>query len=136
MLSNTKNFLDRAKEKFGQLLSGYRKFVANTKQKLGNMSDTNYNTGMYHLDRGNLFDATFRFKIIKKFWPDRLEAQCKYAYCLILQNMINDATILLHEILAKDPNMVEAQQLLNRINNGEADKIIKEYNEKIKKDSE
>jgi hypothetical protein len=97
------------------------------------MYETNYKIGMFHLSRGNLWDAAFRFKIIKKFWPDKLEPQYQYAYCLVLQNMNGCAIQLLNEILEKDPNYTEARELLNKINNDESSEIIKEFKEKLNK---
>ena len=91
---------------------------------------------MYHLEHGNLWDAAFRFKIIKKFWPNKLEAQCKYAYCLILQGLNSDATVLLNEILRKDSNCSEAKELLEKIEKNETAKLIADYNAKFNKDSE
>jgi len=108
-------------------------FVNDLKVKFKDLYHTNYNIGIYHLEKGNLWDAAFRFKTIKKFWPNELDAQCKYALCLILKEMNEDAELLLNDILKKDPNLEEAKNLLEKIKNGKTHDILRDYNEKIDK---
>jgi len=136
MLKNTKEFFKRTKFKVVLFFDKFESFVNNTREKLKNLYQTNYNTGMYHLEHGNLWDATLRFKIIKKFWPDKLEAQYQYAVCLILQNMNQDATALLNEMLGKDQNYIGAKNLLEDLENGRTQKIVEEYKAKFNKENE
>ncbi|HSQ97802.1 MAG TPA: tetratricopeptide repeat protein [Rickettsiales bacterium] len=119
------------------LLSGmFQSFVSNNREKFKNLYQTNYKTGMYHLEHGNLWDATLRFKIIKKFWPEKLEAQYQYAICLILQNMIRDAKALLSDVLKNNPDYTEAKTLLEDIESNKTQQIIEEYKAKFEKDNE
>ena len=120
----------------GQIISLFysvKTFIDDSRTKLKNLYQTNYNTGIYHLEHGNLWDATFRFKIIKRYWPDQVQAQYMYAYCLALQNMNIDAKNVLSEVLEKQPNYEEAKYLLKLIKNGQTQKIISEYNDVFNK---
>ncbi len=136
MLENTKGFFKRARSKTILFFREFQDFINNTKEKFKNLYQTNYNTGLHHLEHGNLWDASLRFKIIKKFWPDKLEAQYQYAVCLILQNMNEDAKVVLNEILKKDQKYSEAKVLLKDLEGGKTQKMVEEYKAKFNKDNE
>lgn len=136
MLDNTKEFLKKTKSKIILFFGQFQNFVNDTKEKFKNLYQTNYNTGMHHLENGNLWDATLRFKIIKKFWPNKLEAQYQYAVCLILQDMEQQAKILLNEMIAKDKNYTEALNLLKDLESGNTQKMVEEYKAKFNKNNE
>lgn len=136
MLENTKEFFKKTKSKIILFFSQFQKFINDTREKFKNLYQTNYNTGMYHLENGNLWDATLRFKIIKKFWPNKLEAQYQYAVCLVLQNMNQQALALLSEILTKDENYAEASNLLKDLENGNTQRMVDEYKAKFSKNNE
>lgn len=53
-------------------------------QKLQNLHNTNYQLGLDHLDKGNVNEAIFRFKIVRKFWPADHEAHLKLIYCYFI----------------------------------------------------
>lgn len=135
MFLRVKVFFQACKVGFLSFLEGIGSFFKRNKEKLNHLYQTNYNTGMYHLEKGNVWDAIFRFKIIQKFWPDKLEAQCKYALCLILNEMNDDSERLLNDILIKDPNLEEAKDLLSKIKEGKTANVIREYREKVNKNS-
>ena len=133
MFATTKEFFKRAKVQILNIFDKSKNFIKSSREKFQNLYQTNYNTGMYHLEHGNLWDATFRFKIIKRFWPNELEAQYKYAYCLVLQEMNGDAETLLKEILEKDPNYEEARNLLQKIENNDTKKMVDDFKAKFNK---
>jgi tetratricopeptide (TPR) repeat protein len=85
------------------------------KEKLGNLLETNYNLGLFHLENGNLSDATFRFRFIKKFWPNHHDSFFQLAYCLVLGKKTSEARKVLIELLSKDPNHQQGQELLKLI---------------------
>lgn len=74
------------------------------RQKMQNLSQTNYNLGMKHLNEGNLKEAIFRFKITKKFWPENYEAYYQLIYCMILVHNFKSAQIVINELLEKNPS--------------------------------
>ncbi len=131
MFADTKQFFKKTIEQVVSVIGRVRDFAEDSKRKFHNLYQTNYDTGMYHLEHGNLWDATFRFKIIKRFWPNELEAQYKYAYCLVLQGLNSDAGVFLNEILAKDANYSEAKELLEKINNNDTAEIIADFKAKL-----
>ena len=86
------------------------------RKKMQNLYQTNYDLGMRHLERGNLSEAVFRFRIIKKFWPDKYEAYYQLAYCLILLKKPHKAKIVIDELLMKNPDYKsKVAELLNSI---------------------
>jgi hypothetical protein len=131
MLEEAKGFLKKLKSKMFFLFGKFQDFANDIKEKFKNLYQTNYNTGMYHFEHGNIWDAALRFKIIKKFWPDKLEAQYQYALCLILKGMDNDANALLHDILKKNQNYSQAQNLLDDLESGKTQQMVKEYETKF-----
>lgn len=84
-------------------------------KKCKNLLETNYKLGMKHLENGNLSDAIFRFRFIKKVWPEFYEAHYRLAYCLVLKGKIFEAREVLAELLQKDPNNSNAIELFNQI---------------------
>lgn len=84
--------------------------------KCDNLRETNYQNGLGHLEKGNLSDAIFRFRFIKKFWPDLLDAHYQLAYCLVLNRRPFEAKKILTELLAKNPDYdPKAKELLEQI---------------------
>ena len=78
-----------------------------SKKKIQDLSKTNYNLGIKHLEEGNLKEAIFRFKITKKFWPHNYEAYYELIYCLILENEFEEAQKVIDELLEKSPDYKE-----------------------------
>lgn len=133
MFNRIGEFFKKWMAKFLDFINLCKTSIKQQKEKFKNLYQTNYNTGMFHLEHGNLWDASLRFKIIKKFWPDKLEAQYQYAICLVLEDMKDDAISLLKDILKKDENYSDAKQLLNDLENNIENSVIKSYKEKFKK---
>lgn len=125
------NFKEEAKKIYTSTVDFLVIFFNESKYKLQHLYETNYNNGLYHLEHGNLWDASFRFKMMKRLYPDKLEAQCQYAVCLILQGFNKDAETLLVEILEKDPKYNQAEELLNKVKNNDTKKMVEEYKERF-----
>lgn len=134
MFSGAKNFFNRAKEQALSLFDRAKNFIEDSKNKFENLYQTNYNTGMYHLEHGNLWDATLRFKIVKRFWPNQLDGQYQYAVCLVLQEMNGDAKLVLEDILAKEPDNSKAEDLLQKIETGKTKEMVDEFNSKFNRE--
>ncbi len=89
------------------------------KEKSKNLQKTNYELGLKHLEDGNISEAIFRFRIVKKFWPDLLEANYYLAYCLFLKDRKFEAKKLLEEFIKRNPNVDDKTiLLLENINAG------------------
>lgn len=98
--------VEQTKDEFGDV-----------KSKMSNLLETNYQLGLKHLEKGNISDAIFRFRFIKKFWPNCFDAYYQLAYCLVLNKRNFEAKKILQELLEKDPSYdPKAQALLNKIN--------------------
>lgn len=101
-----KNKTQETKEEFGDI-----------KSKVSNLLETNYNLGLKHLEKGNISDAVFRFRFVKKFWPDCFDAYYYLAYSLALNKRPFEAKKVLTELLVKKPDYnSRARELLNKIN--------------------
>lgn len=88
------------------------------KKKLENLRETNYNQGLKYLEKGDVKDAVFRFRIITKFWPELLDAHYQLAYSLMLNNKPEKAKVVLRTLLQRHPDYdPKAQELLNKIEN-------------------
>ncbi len=75
--------------------------------KSQNLSKTNYELGIKHLEQGNLKEAIFRFKITKKFWPENYDAYYELIYCLIMEEDLEEAQKVIDELLEKRPDYKE-----------------------------
>lgn len=113
ILDKSQDFINLVSDKFDKIRSEFYLI----KEKCNNLLETNYKLGLKHLENGNLREATFRFRFIKKFWPQHLDSQYQLAYCLALSNKKREAKEILEKILAKDPSYnQQAKDLLNNIN--------------------
>ena len=124
-------FIKNIKEKFINIKKTIDSFIDDIRKKLQNLYKTNYETGLYHLNNGNLFEALFRFKILSKFWPDFLDGRYYLAYVLLLRGCLSDSKEELKKIIKKDSNYVKATELLKSIDAVGYRKIIEEYYNKI-----
>ena len=88
------------------------------KEKMKDLHSTNFELGLKHLENGRLKDASIRFFLMRKFWPDDPDAYFQHAYCLILRNKNEAAKKVLEELLRKNPNYdPKANELLEHIKN-------------------
>lgn len=91
--------------------------IFSIREKCQNLRETNFDLGMLHLENGNIPEAIFRFRIIKKFWPDFYDAYFQLAYSLAVNDKVAEAKKVLEELLSKDPNYDPiAQELLDHLN--------------------
>lgn len=98
-----------------------KKEIEIIKEKSKNLLETNYSLGLKHLEKGNLADAIFRFKFIKKFWPDHYESHYQLAYCYFLQNRFVRSKKILEDLIIIDPNSKDkALQLIEQIEHKKA----------------
>lgn len=99
-----------------QSITRLKEEIAIIRKKCENLLETNYQLGMKHLDNGHINEATFRFRFIKKFWPDHLESYYQLSYCLILKNKFDEAQQVLEELVTKDKTYEnDANELLSII---------------------
>lgn len=129
-IGELKNFFKKSNLFIDNLLSKFKDESKVIIEKCKNLLDTNYKLGMKHLEDGNLNDAIFRFRFIKKFWPDFHEAYCKLAYCLSLKGNNFEAKRILLELLEKDPTNEDGNRLLNQIKTSEINDELSKLEDK------
>lgn len=97
------------------------------REKMKDLSKTNYDLGMKHLERGLVLEAIFRFKMVKRFWPDNYEAYYQLAYCLILVEKFDQAEEIIAELITKNPDYESrVMVLLSSIDNAKNKKAESE----------
>jgi thioredoxin-like negative regulator of GroEL len=72
------------------------------REKLDDLRETNYQQGLKFLEKGDLRDAIFRFRVVSRFWPDHFEARYQLAYCLLLHKKPHKAKTVLEHLLEDD----------------------------------
>lgn len=91
------------------------------KSKYDNLLETNYDLGLKHLENGKIPEAIFRFRFIKRIWPDSYRSYYYLAYALTLKGgkkSFLEAKEILETLLEKSPSSIsKAQDLLQEINN-------------------
>jgi tetratricopeptide (TPR) repeat protein len=113
-------------EKFSKFLENSfknaREEYYSIQEKCQDLHKTNFDLACSHLEKGNLSEAIFRFRFVKKFWPHDFDAYYQLAYCLVLKNKPHKAKKVLEELLEKDPNYDPlANKLLEHLNKFIAD---------------
>lgn len=93
-----------------------KKDLHEMKQKYDNLLETNYKLGLKHIENGNIAEAIFRFRFIKKFWPEHYDSYYHLAYCLVLNKKPTEAKKILEELMSKNPQHPQGRELLDLIN--------------------
>jgi tetratricopeptide (TPR) repeat protein len=107
----------------GDKMESVREEYFSIREKTKNLRQTNYDLGIKHLENGHVDEAIIRFKIIRRFWPDVIDAQYQIAYCLVLKEKFKEAKKVLDELLNKNPDYDQkAHDLLDHINSSEESK--------------
>ena len=106
------------------------------RKKMRNLYQTNYDLGMKHLERGDVSEAAFRFKIVKRFWPENYEAHYQLAYCLVLLGKFSKARQVIEELVKKNYEYkAKVGELIKSIEDGELELAQQEkqsFSQKLK----
>ncbi len=89
------------------------------KSKFDNLLETNYNQGLRHLSNNKISEAIFRFRFIKKFWPNHFDSYYQLAICLLKKEKTSEAKNILQELFTKNPDYSnqDAINLFKSLNN-------------------
>ena len=102
---------------FSQKVSKSIEEVSVIREKSKDLEETNFKLGRFHLEKGNLREASFRFYLMTKFYPNNIDAQYELAYCYALREKYTKSQKTLKNLLKKQPNYDErAQRLLEHVN--------------------
>lgn len=112
-------FKSKAKSVFDFTINHFdvvKKELELIKTKSQNLLESNYQLGLRHIEKGNLGDAIFRFRFIKKFWPNHYDTYIQLANCYIIKKRYNKALLVLDELTIINPTYEnQAQELINKI---------------------
>ncbi|AIL65190.1 biotin biosynthesis protein BioC [Rickettsiales bacterium Ac37b] len=84
-------------------------------EKLKNLPETNYKLGLFHLRKGNIYDAKLRFKIVLLLNKNHLMACYKLGYCYLVMGHTKKAAQYFVNCLKIKADFVEAQYMLATI---------------------
>ena len=91
--------------------------IQSSYKKMQDLSATNYNLGIHHLNLGNIRDAKLRFLIASKLKPNNALAHYHLARCYIFDLNTEKAKDALKTTLSLSPNLIKAEYRLSLINN-------------------
>lgn len=74
-------------------------------KKMQDLQKTNYELGMMHLNKGNINEAIFRFKIVRKFWPNNYKAHLNLIYCYFILKKEKQAQKAINILLKLNPKL-------------------------------
>lgn len=90
--------------RIARLIKDLRNHFVKIYYDLGNLKETNLKLGKYHLSRGNLSDAIFRFNLVERYFnKGNKEAHYNLGWCYFMQNKFSKS--LEHLDAAKEEDM-------------------------------
>lgn len=117
--NESKSILSDIKNNLGFIGEAYdtvHEEISIAKEKSKDLRKSNYELGMNFLEKGNIGEAIFRFRIMGLLWPEMLDAQYQLAYCLAQKKQFRKSEKVLEKILNKDPNYDnKARDLLEEV---------------------
>lgn len=93
------------------------KYIYEARGKLTNLSQTNYDLGVFHINKGNMRDAKMRFIFVIKLNPDMAMAHYHLARCHLFNLEFDKARAELETSLKLDPHLLCAKYRLNMLDN-------------------
>lgn len=108
-LKNLKSFPSEMAAKIQELISAKKKMLEEVVEKFENFEKTNYDLGLYHLQRGNLGDALMRFKIVN-IMNNNLENRFQLIRTYILKKDFREAQMLLEGLENKKNILSECDE--------------------------
>jgi predicted TPR repeat methyltransferase len=76
--------------------------VHDIKIKLANLSKTNFDLGLYHFEKGNISDAIFRFKLLRRFDNGYEDLDYLLGRCYLEQSKYDKAKFFLNMYIASN----------------------------------
>ena len=85
--------------------------IHDIKIKLANLSKTNFDLGLYHFEKGNISDAIFRFKLLKRF-DNRYEGLDYFlGRCYLEQSKYDKAKLFLNMYIASNQSKLKEEAI-------------------------
>lgn len=105
-LKNLRNLSSEMSLKVHHFVEMKKKLFKEVIEKFENFEKTNYDLGLYHLQKGNLGDALIRFKIVN-LMQNSFENQFQLIRTYILKKEFKTAKILLDKLNIEKNNFSE-----------------------------
>ena len=106
IFNKIKNFFDFLLSlKFNKtqfLVNKCKDFIKETRIKLNDLSKTNFDLGIHHLNKGNLNDAILRFKLVKRFGHQYDDLDYFLGRCYLEKLKYSKAKILFENYIIKN----------------------------------
>ncbi len=77
--------------------------------KMKDLSNTNYELGLFHISKGNILDAKLRFKFTLKLKKDFTLAHYHLARCYLIESQFDKAKKELEKVIESDSNFILAK---------------------------
>jgi predicted TPR repeat methyltransferase len=107
-----KDKINNLKEVYEKKIFEFRDFIKDSRHKLKNLIQTNFNLGVYHFKQHHITDAYFRFKMVLYFDPNNAMAHYYLATCLVIKNKPAKAIEILNKAIANGFICNESKYLL------------------------
>lgn len=101
----SKSKIEKWTDNVSQKLDGAIKESYTIAGKLKDLHKTQYDLGCFHLKNNNLKEAIFRFKIVRKFWPDDYKNHLKLIYSYFLNKDERNADKAIQTLNNLNPNL-------------------------------
>ena len=126
-LEKIKNFLKPLKQiKLSDFKSTIHKLVNKVnelKAKSKDLKKTNYELGLHHFNLGNINDAIFRFKLLKKFGYQNEDLEYFLGRCYFEKNKFERAKVCFEKYSNKKAKFYEETEYCLKVINDQTDKI-------------
>jgi predicted TPR repeat methyltransferase len=103
---------EQIKDIYKNMLSDIKALIP----KIKDISATNYKLGVYHIEKGNISDAKFRFLMLTKLKPEMAMAHYHLARCYLFDLVFDKAKEEFEVALSLDPKLLQAQYRLDVLN--------------------
>lgn len=103
------NFVKSLPDTMGEFFLDTINQLKIAREKLKNFAETNYKLGIYHIDKGNMTDAKFRFFMVSRLEPNNELAHYHLARCHLYNLNFDKAKEELKQALEIDKNFKAAK---------------------------
>lgn len=110
------DYIESTPDRVRDIFHGFIKECKIIRKKVKNLPQTNYDLGIYHINRCNMSDAKMRFFFVTKLDPKMALAYYHLARCHLFNLEYNKAKKYLEHALTLDKNLKEARYRLQQIN--------------------
>ena len=123
-LLKIEQFIISVPEKIKATYHALIKHIQMAIEKAQDLSATNYELGIFHLNKGNIRDAIMRFLIVIKLKKEYALANYQLARCYIINSKLDKAKEELNKAISLDPKLSKAKYRMDFLNKALVNKFI------------